>query len=111
MLLTVFGILSGNGNKRQKHNNAQAAKKGHWRLSFFFDYCFKTRKHCLLYNKASILACNIVAVLLIPFGWNNGPYRQQLVVLLTVARQPAIYTRFLFNPCPPQAGNHIAEKK
>ena len=28
MLLTVFGMLSGNGNKRQKHNNAQAAKKG-----------------------------------------------------------------------------------
>jgi hypothetical protein len=36
-------------------------------LSFFFDYCFKTRKHCLLYIGASILACNIVAVLLILF--------------------------------------------
>jgi len=30
--------------------------------------------------------------------------------LLTVARQPVIYTRFLFNPGE-NAGNHIAEKK
>ena len=69
-------------------------------LSFFFDYCFKTRKHCLLYIGASILACNIVAVLLILFWFRimdlvNG---KQLFVLLTVARQPVIYTRFLFNP-------------
>lgn len=44
MLLTVFGMLSGNGNKRQKLN-AQACES--LRLFFFFDYCFKTRKHCL----------------------------------------------------------------
>lgn len=112
MLLTVFGMLSGNGNKRQKHNNAQAAKKGRWRLSFFFDYCFKTRKHCLLYSGASILACNIAAILLIPVSRNNGPgKRHQFFMLLTVARQPVICTRFLINPCPVKAGNHTAEKK
>jgi hypothetical protein len=82
-------------------------------LSFFFDYCFKTRKHCLLYIGASILACNIVAVLLILFWFRimdlvNG---KQLCVLLTVARQPVIYTRFLFNPRFITPGNLIAEKK
>ena len=46
MLLTVFGMLSGgNGNKRQKHNiQAYGCHVDH---SFFFDYCFITRKHCL----------------------------------------------------------------
>ena len=28
MLLTVFGMLSGNGNKRQKHNNTRATLNG-----------------------------------------------------------------------------------
>ena len=82
-------------------------------LSFFFDYCFKTRKHCLLYIGASILACNIVAVLLILFWFRimdlvNG---KQLLVLLTVARQSVIYTRFLFNSRFITPGNLIAEKK
>ena len=110
MLLTVFGMLSGNGNKRQKHNK-QAGDGPLW-LSFFFDYCFKTRKHCLLYSGASILACNIAAILLIPMSRDNGPgKRHQFLWLLTVARQPVIYTRFLFNPRFFTPGNLIAEKK
>jgi len=63
------------------------------------DYCFKTRKHCLK-QVASILACNVVAVLLIRYErtmdiWSFGI---NLYMLLTVARQPVIYTRFLFHP-------------
>jgi hypothetical protein len=68
MLLTVFGMLSEEmvikDKTRYRHTNTR-------KNALFSDYCFKTRKHCLKQG-ASILACNIVAVLLAPFWRDNG---------------------------------------
>ncbi|MDB4920537.1 MAG: hypothetical protein JWQ54_2520 [Mucilaginibacter sp.] len=68
MLLTVFGMLSEEMVIKDKDKiQATNARKN----ALFSDYCFKTRKHCLK-QRASILACNIVAVLLAPFWRDNG---------------------------------------
>jgi len=65
--------------------------------ALYSDYCFLSRKHCLK-QRASILACNIIAVLLTRWLADNGHLDLAITgLLLTVARQPVIYTRFLFN--------------
>jgi hypothetical protein len=71
MLLTVFGMLSGNGNKRQKHN-IQACES--LRIILFLRLLLQNAKALSLYIGASILACNIVAVLLICLKADNGPW-------------------------------------
>jgi hypothetical protein len=70
MLLTVFGMLSGNGNKRQKLN-VQACKS--LQVILFLRLLLQNAKALSLYIGASILACNIVAVLLICLKADNGP--------------------------------------
>jgi hypothetical protein len=70
MLLTVFGMLSGNGNKRQKHN-IQVAKS--LQVILFLRLLLQNAKALSLYIGASILACNIIAVLLIRLRRDNGP--------------------------------------
>jgi hypothetical protein len=65
MLLTVFGMLSWEMVIKDTHSKLY----GHTtpvKIPFLCsDYCFITRKHCLK-QMASILACNVDAVLLIP---------------------------------------------
>jgi hypothetical protein len=70
MLLTVFGMLSGNGNKRQKLN-IQACES--LQVILFLRLLLQNAKALSLYIGASILACNIVAVLLICLKADNGP--------------------------------------
>jgi hypothetical protein len=62
---------------------------------FFSDCCFFPRKHRLA-QRASILARNIVAILLIPPGAGQWIKLATTGLLLTVAGQPVIFTRFLF---------------
>ena len=64
-------------------------------LISFRDYCFYPRKHRLA-RRASILARNIINVLLMVFRYHNGHTVDNWYVLLTVAGQPVIFTRFLF---------------
>jgi len=64
-------------------------------LSSFRDYCFYPRKHRLA-QPASILARNVVIVLLMMFRHQNGHFDNNSGMLLTVAGQPVICTRFLF---------------
>jgi hypothetical protein len=62
MLLTVFGMLS----EEMVIKDMRMLEV--WKYLAYplcSDYCFKTRKHCLK-QRASILARNIVAVLLYP---------------------------------------------
>lgn len=56
------------------------------------------RESIVLKHGASILACNVVAVLLICFESGQWTLLTTTFLLLTVARQPVIYTRFLFHP-------------
>jgi hypothetical protein len=71
-------------------------------LISFRDYCFYPRKHRLA-QWASILARNVINVLLMVFRYHNGHTVDNCGVLLTVAGQPVIFTRFLFksSACAP----------
>ena len=79
MLLTVFGMLSEEMVIKDK-GNIQASR--YLQHALFSDYCFKTRKHCLKQG-ASILACNIVAVLLVPFWRDNGHWLKATTFCVT----------------------------
>lgn len=66
MLLTVFGMLSGMGNKRPSIYNS---------MGYAYPFPLTTaskRESIVLNNGASILACNIIAVLLISYKKDNG---------------------------------------
>jgi hypothetical protein len=67
MLLTVFGMPSGNGVENEKTNAWNTHTYPGFTASFFPDYCFYPRKHRLA-QRASILARNVVAVLLVTHG-------------------------------------------
>jgi len=58
---------------------------------------FYSRKHRHS-EMAGLLACNISAVLLIRQLADNGHCEAKTIVLLTVARQLVIFTRFPFHP-------------
>ena len=67
MLLTVFGMLS---EEMVIKDIRMLEVWKYLAYPFCSDYCFKTRKHCLK-QRASILACNIVAILLNRFAVNG----------------------------------------
>lgn len=87
-------------NKRNRERNKDESFKG---VDLFNARPCLYRESCVIKIKASLLACNIF-ISFSSVAANNGYIDKNWFVLLTVARQPVICTRFLFN-FPPQRKN------